>query len=95
MKWPEIRQAYPNTWLIVEAIEAHTTADSRRVLDRLAVIESCKDGKDAMQRYHHYHQEYPYREFYFVSTRREELKIIEQNWLWIMIGISMKSSSEN
>ncbi len=80
MKWTEIRKAYPDQWLLVEALEAHTTPDNQRVLDRLAVIETCPDGSKAMQRYRHLHQTNPQREFYFVHTSREELDIRERQW---------------
>ncbi len=39
MLWTEIREAYPDQWLIVEALEAHTTPDRHRHLDRMAVVE--------------------------------------------------------
>jgi len=29
MLWAQVRQAYPNQWLIVEALEAQTTPDNR------------------------------------------------------------------
>ncbi len=44
MLWAEIRQAYPHQWLIIEALEAHTTPDKQRHLDCLAVIDTCPDG---------------------------------------------------
>jgi len=80
MLWSETRIAYPNQWLIVEALEAHTTQQRQRQLDRLAVIETCKDGSAAMSRYRELHQEYPQREFYFVHTSREEIEIQERKW---------------
>jgi hypothetical protein len=83
MLWPEVRKAYPNQWLIVEALEAQTMAGNRRQLGRLAVIESCPDGNTAFQRYRRLHQDYPAREFYFVHTSREELDIRERQWLGI------------
>lgn len=83
MRWSEIRNAYPNQWLIMKALEAHTTPDNRRHLDRLAVIELCSDGREAMQSYRRLHQQHPSREFYFVHTSREELDIREQQWLGI------------
>lgn len=83
MIWPDIRKHYPSQWLVVEALEAHTTPDKRRRLDQLAVIESCLDGFAAMQRYRRLHKEYPAREFYFVHTDREELDIHERRWLGI------------
>lgn len=83
MLWPEICKAYPNRWLIVEALEARTMPNNRRVLNRLAVIESCSDGKAAMQRYRLLHQQYPQREFYFAHTSRAELEIRERHWAGI------------
>ena len=78
MFWAEIRQAYPNQWLIIEALEAHTTPDKQRHLDCLAVIDTCPDGSATLQRYRHLHQQYPLREFYFVHTSRAELDIRER-----------------
>jgi hypothetical protein len=83
MQWSEIRQAYPNRWLIVEALEAHTTPDRRRHLDCLAIVETCPDGRIALQRYRSLHQQYPLREFYFIHTSREGLDIREREWLGV------------
>ena len=83
MRWSEIRTAYPEQWLIIEALKAHTTPDYQRQLDRLAVIEVCPNGSIAMGRYRQLHQQYPFREFYFVHTSREELDIREREWLGI------------
>jgi len=83
MHWSEIRIAYPEQWLVIEALEAHTSVDAERLLDRLAVIETCNDGHSAMQRYRQLHQEYPQREFYFAHTSREDLNIRERYWLGI------------
>ena len=83
MLWSEIRKAYLNQWLVIEAIEAHTTPSSQRELDKIAVIEICVDGNTAMKRYRHLHSEFPEREFYFVNTSREELDIRERQWVGI------------
>jgi hypothetical protein len=83
MLWSEIRTVYPNQWLIVEALEAHTTPDNQRQLDCLGVIETCPNGSSAMQRYRQLHQRFPLREFYFVHTSREELDIREREWLGV------------
>ena len=83
MQWTEIRSNYPDEWLIVEALEAHTTPDSHRHLDRIAVIERCQDGTDAMESYRRLHSCYPGRELYFVHTSRKELDIEERRWLGI------------
>ena len=83
MRWSEIRTAYPDRWLVVEALEAHTSDKGQRWIGRLAVIETCTDGQSAMQRYRQLHQEYPQREFYFVHTSREDLNIRERYWLGV------------
>lgn len=82
MQWYEVREAYPNQWLIIEALQTHTS-DNRRLLDKIAIIERCTDGNAAMQSYRRLHQQYPTREFYFVHTIREELNIRERQWLGI------------
>lgn len=82
MNWPQVRKAYPNQWLVIEALEAHTE-ENRRVLDRIAVLETCADGAGAFQSYQRVHEEHPFREFYFVHTGRETLDIRERHWVGI------------
>jgi hypothetical protein len=86
MQWSEIRTVYPNQWLIVEALEAHTTPENRREVNRLAVIERCPDGGAALKSYRRLHHQYPHREFYFLHTSRDELDIRERHWLGIRRG---------
>lgn len=83
MFWDEIRTIYPDQWLLIEALEAHTTPDHQRHLDRLVVIEPCADGRAALDSYRRYRQTYPGREFYFVHTSRITLDIREQQWVGI------------
>jgi hypothetical protein len=83
MLWPEIRNVYPNQWLVVEALKAHTTPEQKRQLEQIAVVDTCPDGSAAMRRYRDMHQQYPTREFYFVHTGREELDIRVRKWLGV------------
>ncbi len=76
MRWSEVRTAYPNQWLVIEALEAHSEAH-QRLLDRVAVVETCDDGTAAMACYNQLHRQHPQREFYFVHTSRETLEILE------------------
>lgn len=85
MNWEQIRQTYPNRWLIVEALEAHSTLN-QRVLDQLVVVEECVDGTEAFQRYQVLHTQSPAREWYFVHTAREQLQVHERQWLGIRRG---------
>ena len=80
MTWNEIRTRYPDQWLIVEALDAHTE-DGRRKLDQLAVVALCADGSEALERYRALHHQYPKRELYFVHTARESLDIRERRWV--------------
>ena len=82
MIWSEVRQAYPNRWLIIEAVEAYTL-DERRILDKIAMMETCRDNTEVMQAYECWPQAYPQREFYFAHTGRAELNIHERRWLGI------------
>ena len=83
MHWSEICRNYPNKWLVVEALEAHTTPDHRRQLDLITVVEECSDGKAAMKRYRLLHQQHPEREFYFLHTSRDSLDIQVRQWLGV------------
>lgn len=76
MNWSQVRQAHPDQWLVIEALEAHSE-ERQRILDRIAVIEACSDGRGALNCYRQLHREHPLREFYFVHTSRDELEILE------------------
>lgn len=82
MNWSQVRQAYPDQWLVIEALEAHST-EAQRQLDRIAVLETCSDGKAAFERYQRLHEEHPMRELYFVHTGREALDVRERHWVGI------------
>jgi len=83
MNWQSVRKAYPDQWLIIEALSAYTTPDHIRVLERIRVIEKCTDGAACFERYRTLHQRVPEREFYFVHTSQAELNIQEVQWLGI------------
>ncbi|MCB0197275.1 MAG: hypothetical protein KDJ65_35335 [Anaerolineae bacterium] len=86
MIWQDVRQHHPAQWLVIEALEAHTTADNQRRLEHIAVIEMCADGQAAMQTYRRLHQQFPRREFYFVHTSCDQLHIQERQRLGIRSG---------
>ena len=85
MRWMNVRKTYPNQWLVIEAVKAHS-ARTNRVLDKIGLLESCADGTTARQKYRAFHKHYPEREFYFVHTSRKELSIQERQWLGIRRG---------
>ena len=82
MTWHEVRARYPNEWLVIEAVKAHSDGHSR-VLDRVAVVEPCTDGAAAFRRYRELHLEHPDRELYFVHTGNVDLEIDDSPWVGI------------
>ncbi|HWO18221.1 MAG TPA: hypothetical protein VNO30_05575 [Kofleriaceae bacterium] len=82
MRWQDVRAAHPDQWLVIEALEAHSEND-HRILDRIAVIDVCPDGRTTMKRYGELRRMHPQREFCFVHTSMVELNIEERLWLGI------------
>ncbi len=82
MKWYEIRSHYPNQWLLIEAIRAHSE-EEQRILDEIAVIKTFLDSRTAMQAYTNLHRDSPQREMYVVHTTRKELNITERRWIGV------------
>ena len=87
MKWNDIRKQYSNSWLLIEAIEAHTTSEKMRIVDNLAVIDQFNDFYTAMDSYKHLHREKPEREMYVVHTDSETINIKEQYWTGVRGGV--------
>lgn len=82
MKWPEIREHYPNQWLLVEAIQARSEA-KERVLEDIAVVETFPDSVAAMKNYTALHHTAPERELYVLHTSRVTPDIAERQWYGI------------
>jgi hypothetical protein len=82
MVWQDIRKHYPQQWLLVEAIKAHSEAN-KRILEQLAVVDTFPDSITAMQHYAQLHHEAPQRELYVFHTSRETLDIPERSWLGV------------
>ena len=77
MKWEKVREYYPDVWVLVEALQAHTTEDKYRVVEEWSVIEESSDYYDAFCLYKDLHAKMPSRELYVVHTSNEELVIKE------------------
>ena len=82
MEWQAIRKNYPQQWLLLEAIKAHSDGE-RRILDQLAVLGTYADSVAAMQSYTQFHRESPARELYVFHTSRESLDVVERQWLGV------------
>ncbi len=82
MQWQAIRENYPQQWLLLEAITAHSEGEMR-VLDQLAVLGAYADSVAAMQSYTQVHRESPALELYVFHTSRESLDVVERQWLGV------------
>lgn len=82
MKWEEIRHHYPQQWLLLKAIQAHSEAN-KRIIEQLAVVNVFPDSVTALKNYSYLHHESPERELYVFHTSRETLDITERKWLGI------------
>jgi hypothetical protein len=82
MQWQEIRSHYPQQWLLIEAVQAHTEA-RKRIFEQLAVINAFPNSEAALKSYLQLHRQAPDRELYVFHTSRETLDVIERKWLGI------------
>lgn len=82
MQWQDIRNHYPNQWLLLEALQAHSEG-GHRILDQIAILGTYADSIHALQDYRQIHGKAPDRELYVFSTNREHLDIEERHWFGI------------
>ncbi|HLC16225.1 MAG TPA: hypothetical protein VJL89_08365 [Thermodesulfovibrionia bacterium] len=82
MNWENVRENYPNQWVLVEAIEAHSES-GKRIIDQLAVLNIFPDSLTAMRSYKELHKKSPNRELYVLHTNRKALDILERKWIGI------------
>ncbi|HMQ55986.1 MAG TPA: hypothetical protein PKE64_26780 [Anaerolineae bacterium] len=85
MKWQDIRETYPNQWLLVEAVKAHSE-QGKRILEELTVVNTFPDARTALKGYTQFHEEAPDRELFVLHTDRETLDITERRWIGIRRG---------
>jgi hypothetical protein len=82
MNWQEIREYYPQQWVLIEAVKARSES-GKRILEQIAVISVFPDSVSAMEGYRKLKKESPGRELFVFHTSREELDITERRWLGI------------
>ena len=82
MRWDEIREHYPEQWLLVEALKTHSEGD-KRIIERLAVLGSYPDSPAALKAYAEFHREAPGRELYVFHTSRATLDVTERRWVGV------------
>lgn len=73
MTWEEVRQQYPNRWLVFEATASHDEG-GRRVLDDIRVLDEF--DQDSRAAWDFYKSQFDgERELYVLHTSRESLDI--------------------
>lgn len=82
MKWQQLCNKYPNTWVLVEATVAHSE-EHMRIPDELELIEVFDDSPSALERYNVEHKKNRMRELFVFHTSRKQLEIEERRWAGI------------
>ena len=82
MKWQDVRKQYPDTWILVEALQAHTD-DKRRIVEQWAIIDPFPEYYSAFQSYEKLHQRDPQREMYVTHTVNEDVTIKVRHWVGV------------
>ena len=77
MKWQEAREQFPDQWLLFWAIDAVSTTDAHRAVNRLAPIEGYADFADAWQEYSKLHRRDRTQELYIYHTSNDKIVIEE------------------
>lgn len=77
MNWPNVRDKYPDRWVLVEAIKAKSL-NRKRHIDEMSVLLDYSETKDAWNAYKEHHLAEPDREFYIFHTSNESLEVLEQ-----------------
>jgi hypothetical protein len=84
MKWKDIIDEYPDCWILLEAIEAHSD-QGKRVVDKIAVLDKFNNSDKAMTAYRELHKKNPERELYVAHTKNRVLEIEERKWLGVKL----------
>lgn len=82
MKWEQIREQYPEQWVLVEAISAYSK-DSIRHLEKLTVISTFPESSPVWKEYKKLHLVDPSREYYIFHTDHETIEVKEQKFIGV------------
>lgn len=83
MKWEDVCKAFPEQWVLIEAIQAYTNKKSERILEEVVPLKKFSNSPDAMKAYQELHHENPTRELYVLHTNRKNPNIIEKKWVGV------------
>lgn len=79
MKWEQVRQQYPEQWVLIEAISGYSE-DSIRHIDEVSVVSTYSNSSLAWKEYKRLHLSNRSREYYIFHTDHEVLEITEQKF---------------
>lgn len=82
MKWEQVREQYPEQWVLVEAISAFSESNIRS-LDEVAVISSFSDSTHAWKEYKKLHLADRSREYYIFHTDHKKIEVKEQKFMGV------------
>lgn len=82
MKWEQVREQYPEQWVLVEAISAYSE-NSIRFLEEVAVISNFPDSTLAWKEYKKLHLADRTREYYIFHTDNKTIEVKEQNFIGV------------
>jgi histidyl-tRNA synthetase len=75
MTWDEVREKYPNSWLLLEALDAHIDK-GKWIVSKMEVVEVLGEKATGMwDSYHHYKQANPAGDYFFYHTIQDEIDI--------------------
>jgi hypothetical protein len=69
MKWQEVKERFPNEWVVLEATKAYSQ-DGHRYIEEVNVIDRFESSTNAMHRYAELHRKQPHKEYCFFHTSR-------------------------
>lgn len=73
MKWTEVRNTYPNKWIVFDSLTQHEEGN-KLVVEDLAIIEVFDDPNNAWKYYRELHRKDKSRELSLGDTRKENLE---------------------
>lgn len=83
MKWQEVREQFPDKWLLFAAVESHITEDQSRIVDEVAPIRAYTDFYEAWDHYSELHDRQPDQKLFVYHTSNEEIDIKLQRWVGV------------
>jgi hypothetical protein len=83
MKWEDVRRAYPEQWILIEAVDAYSEGE-KRIVEELTIVEAFgDDNEEALRNYLRLHRAHKERELYVIHTSRPEIDIREKRWIGV------------